>query len=143
MVRHGMQHWPCAGADGACSVELLLRAELLMGRLTGTEVDNILAKAAAIGPVRLATAGRRAAALGKALVVMETVDHHTVHGPRPGLDRVYVHTHSTQVAGAAEPADTAEEQELVLLLSLAAQRARDGDGDTVLALLTRADDDDG
>eukprot|EP00966_Prymnesium_polylepis_P156272 3610167-Prymnesium_polylepis.1 len=83
-----------------------------MGRLAGTEVDNILVKAAAIGPVRLATADRRAAALGKGLVVMEAVDHHTVHGPRPGLNWVYVHTHSTQVAGAGESADTAEEQEL-------------------------------
>eukprot|EP00966_Prymnesium_polylepis_P034327 797309-Prymnesium_polylepis.1 len=66
-----MQHWPCTGPHGACSVEPLLRAAALAGRLSGTATCDILAKAAAIGPVCLATAGRRAAATGHALVVVE------------------------------------------------------------------------
>eukprot|EP00966_Prymnesium_polylepis_P025557 589445-Prymnesium_polylepis.1 len=50
VLANGMQHWPCTGPYGACSVELLLRAAALAGHLSDTAAGDILAKAAAIGP---------------------------------------------------------------------------------------------
>eukprot|EP00966_Prymnesium_polylepis_P046565 1079169-Prymnesium_polylepis.1 len=94
--------------------------------MTEALARNILRAADAIGPVCLATAGRRAAALGKALVVMDLIGHDTAHGTRPDLDWVYVHTHSTDVPDVC---DSAAEQELMSMLSLAAGGTRDNDGD--------------
>eukprot|EP00966_Prymnesium_polylepis_P290518 6710691-Prymnesium_polylepis.1 len=78
--------------------------------------------------------------MGHALVVMEEVGRHSAHALRTEPARVYAHARTTSAPATADPTDTAEEQELVAMLSLTAQRATDRSEETVLALLTRVND---